>query len=97
MKADPGDFPLALCHACPPRIRPSRWNRSANAGVIGTSFATSSRCSGQLVMMAIGIGPIITARWLGPHDRGFAAVALPTTLGNFASRFAAGLISAARP
>ncbi len=42
---------------------------------------------GQLVMMAIGIGTgIITARWLGPHDRGLLQllVLLPTTLGNFA-------------
>lgn len=42
---------------------------------------------GQLAMMAIGIGTgIITARWLGPHDRGLLQllVLLPTTLGNFA-------------
>ena len=42
---------------------------------------------GQLAMMTIGIGTgIITARWLGPHDRGLLQllVLLPTTLGNFA-------------
>ena len=42
---------------------------------------------GQLAMMTIGIGTgIITARWLGPHDRGVLQllVLLPVTLGNFA-------------
>jgi O-antigen/teichoic acid export membrane protein len=42
---------------------------------------------GQLAMMTIGIGTgIITARWLGPHDRGLLQllILLPTTLGNFA-------------
>jgi O-antigen/teichoic acid export membrane protein len=42
---------------------------------------------GQLAMMAIGVGTgIITARWLGPHDRGLLQllILLPTTLGNFA-------------
>ncbi len=42
---------------------------------------------GQLAMMTIGIGTgVITARWLGPHDRGLLQllILLPTTLGNFA-------------
>ena len=42
--------------------------------------------SGQVVMMAIGIvNGVITARWLGPADRGRFAllVLLPTMLSNF--------------
>ncbi len=42
---------------------------------------------GQLAMMTIGIGTgVITARWLGPHDRGLLQllILLPVTLGNFA-------------
>src|SRR5262249_60111347 len=41
---------------------------------------------GQVVMTAIGVGTgVITARWLGPHDRGLFQLLtlLPTTLSNF--------------
>ena len=50
------------------------------------AFDSLQVLSGQFVMMAIGIvNGVITARWLGPADRGRFAllVLLPTMLSNF--------------